>query len=151
MTVEKAFATPGCLYDLDLAGESNDQITVFRPGELGGSLSFVQISEPGQAGVARLAAVRTAVKGNGLFIKHEYELRANQQYVKVTSTYHNQFGDKKTVRPRAVWKEFSQRWSVGTIQVGDSIDPFDKRAYAWAALQTGGRRDGPHDCFPPVA
>ena len=140
MTVEKAFETPGCLYDLDLAGESNDQLTVFRPGTLGGSLSSVRISNPGQGGAASLAAVRTAAKGDGLYVKHEYELRANQQYVKVTSTYHNQFGDNKTIRPRAVWKQFSQGWSVGTIQVGDSIDPFDKRAYAWAALESSGRK-----------
>ena len=141
MTVEKAFETPGCLYDLDLAGESNDQLTVLRPGQLGGPLSFVQISNPGRGGIARLEAVRTAAKGEGLSIEHEYELAVDQPYVKVTSTYHNQFGGKKTISPRAVWKEFSQRWSVGAIQVGDSIDPFDKRSYAWAALQTGGRRD----------
>lgn len=136
MTVEKAFATPGCLYDLDLAGKSNDQLTVLRPGQLGGPLSFVQISNPGRGGIARLEAVRTAAKGDGLAIKHEYELASDQPYIKITSTYRNQFGDKKTIRPRAVWKEFSQHWTVGVIQVGDSIDPFDKRAYAWAALQT---------------
>ena len=140
MTVEKDFVTPGCLYDLDLAGESNDQLTALRPGHLGGPLSLVQISNPGTAGIARLEAVRTAAKGEGLAIRHEYELAAGQPFVKITSTYRNQFGGNKTIEPGAAWKEFSRRWTVGAIQVGDSIDPFDKRAYAWAALQTGGRR-----------
>ncbi len=141
MTVEKDFETPGCLYDLDLAGENNDQLTVLRPGQLGGALSSVQISNPGRSGIARLEAARTAAKGEGLSIRHEYELAAGQPYVKITSTYRNQFGPPKTIEPRAAWKEFSQRWTVGAIQVGDSIDPFDKRAYAWAALQTEGRRN----------
>ncbi len=141
MTVEKDFETPGCLYDLDLAGESNDQLTALRPGHLGGPLSLVHISNPGTGGIARLEAVRTAAKGEGLAIRHEYELSADQPFVQITSTYRNQFGGNKTIEPGAAWKEFSQRWNVGGIQVGDSIDPFDKRAYAWAALRTEGRRN----------
>ena len=140
MTVEKGFVTPGCLYDLDLIGESNDQITIFRPGELGGLLSSVHISNPGRRGVASIVAVRSAVKGDGLYTKHEYQLLPNQQYITVTSTYRNQFGGKTTIKPQAVWKEFSQRWTIGNIQVGDSIDPFDKRAYAWAALDPSRRK-----------
>ena len=140
MTVEKGFVTPGCLYDLDLIGESNDQITIFRPGELGGLLSSVHISNPGRRGVASIVAVRSAVKGDGLYTKHEYQLLPNQQYITVISTYRNQFGGKTTIKPQAVWKEFSQRWTIGNIQVGDSIDPFDKRAYAWAALDPSRRK-----------
>ena len=143
MTVEKAFETPGSLYDLDLAGESNDQLTVLRPGQLGGPLSLVRIGNPGTGGIARVEAVRTAAKGEGLAIRHEYELAAGQPFVKITSTYRNQFGGNKTINPRAAWKEFSRRWTVGPVQVGDSIDPFDKRAYAWAPLQTGGRKNRP--------
>lgn len=141
MTVEKDFETPGCLYDLDLAGESNDQLTALRPGHLGGPLSLVHISNPGTGGIARLEAVRTAAKGEGLAIRHEYELSADQPFVQITSTYRNQFGGNKAIEPGAAWKEFSQRWNVGGIQVGDSIDPYDKRAYAWAALRTEGRRN----------
>jgi hypothetical protein len=32
-----------------------------------------------------------------------------------------------------VWKAFSMEWEAGGIQVGDSIDPFDKRGYAFTA------------------
>jgi hypothetical protein len=35
MATEYGFVTPGCLYDLDLRGANNDQITVFRPGGQG--------------------------------------------------------------------------------------------------------------------
>ena len=148
MTVEKAFETPGSIYDLDLTGESNDQLTIFRPGELGGPLSSIQITNPGRKGIATLTAIRTAAKGNGLYIKHEYEVQVNQPYVKITSTYHNQFGEGKTIRPRAAWRHFSQTWDFKTIQVGDSIDPYDKRSYAWAALDANNKRT--HLLAPPL-
>ena len=41
MRTENNFVTQGCLYDLDLRGEDNDQITAFRPGDAGGEVSWV--------------------------------------------------------------------------------------------------------------
>lgn len=136
MTTEYRFPTPGCLYDLDLVGEDNDQLTAFRPGDLGGELSWVRLISDGKDGSARVEAVRTAAKGDGLYVRHEYRLDRGWQYVLVTSTYRNESKEPVKITPRPAWKGFSQEWTVGAIQVADAIDPFDKRAYAWGP--TGG-------------
>src|SRR6478672_10134321 len=60
MATEYAFVTPGCLYDLDLRSAGNDQITVFRPGEQGGEVSYVRIADDGKDGAAVIETVRTA-------------------------------------------------------------------------------------------
>lgn len=134
MATEYAFPTPGCLYDLDLRGTNNDQITVFRPGGQGGEVSYVRIASDGRDGAAVVESVRTAAKGEGLFTRHEYRLEPGWQYILVTSTYRNESKAIKKITPPPVWKEFSQQWEIGDIRVGDSIDPFDKRAYAWGLL-----------------
>jgi hypothetical protein len=41
MRTENAFVTQGCVYDFDVRGEDNDQITAFRPGNLGGEVSWL--------------------------------------------------------------------------------------------------------------
>ncbi len=129
MSTEYQFVTPGCLYDLDLRGAGNDQITVFRPGGLGGELSWVRVVKDGM-----VEAVRTAAKGEGLYQRHEYRVEPGWQYVLVTSTYRNESQAAKRITPPPVWKQFSQVWKAGEVRVGDSIDPADKRAYAWAPV-----------------
>ena len=131
MTTEYAYVLQGCLYDLDLRGASNDQLTVWRPGAEGGEISYVQIVEDGSSGPAVIEAVRTAAKGDGLYTRHEYRLENDWQYVLVTSTYRNEGNENETITPPASWKGLSTEWNVAGIRVGDSIDPFDKRAYAW--------------------
>ena len=131
MSSEYRFITPGCLYDLDLAGAGNDQITTFRPGEQGGELSWVRVAADGSAGAAAVEAVRTAARGDGLYTRHEYRLERDWRHLLVVSTYRNESTQRKTITPAPVWKQFSQEWTMGPIRVGDSIDPFDKRAYAW--------------------
>ena len=130
MATEYGFITPGCLYDLDLRGTDNDQITIFRPGGQGGEVSYVRIAGDGRDGAGVVETVRTAAKGDGLFTRHEYRLEPGWQYVLVTSTYRNESKAVKKITLLPVWKEFSQQWEIGDIHVGDSIDPFDKRAYA---------------------
>lgn len=138
MATEYSFVTPGCLYDLDLRGADNDQITVFRPGGQGGEVSYVRVVSNGKDGAAVLEVVRTAATGDGLFIRHEYRLEESWQYLLVTSTYRNESQEMKKITPFPVWKEFSQQWTVDDIRIGDSIDPFDKRAYAWRPLPQPG-------------
>ena len=49
---------PGTLFDLDLAGAGNDQITSFRPGHLSGPVSYVRIASDGSDGAAAIETVR---------------------------------------------------------------------------------------------
>lgn len=131
MTTEYAFVLQGCLFDLDLRGEDNDQLTAFRPGGEGGYMSFVKIADDGSgSGTAVIEAVRTAAKGDGLYTRHEYRLEQDWQYLLVSSTYRNESQEVKTITPSPVWKGLDGEQSVGNIRVGDSIDPFDKRGYA---------------------
>lgn len=133
MSTEYGYVLQGVLYDLDLRGAGNDQITAFRPGGLGREVSWVRVAEPGPR-VGAIEVVRTAAKGNGLYERHEYRLEPGWQHLLITSTFRNEGRDPKTISPQPVWKGLSTEWTVGEVRVGDSIDPFDKRAYAWAPM-----------------
>jgi len=134
MRTENNFVTQGCLYDLDLRGAHNDQITAFRPGDFGGEVSWVRVAGNVRNGVA-IETVRTAAKGSGLFVRHEYRLEHDWQHILVTSTYRNEGRSPVKVKPPPVWRGFedSKEWNINGIRVADSTDPFDKRAYAWGA------------------
>ena len=83
---------PGTLFDLDVAGAGNDQITSFRPGHLSGPVSYVRIVSDGSGGVAEIETVRTAARGDGLYQRHVYRLEPGWQHVRIVSTFHNQSG-----------------------------------------------------------
>jgi hypothetical protein len=134
MSTEYGFVTQGCLYDLDVRGEANDQLTAFRPGNFGGEISFVRVVEDGSKGAGVIEAVRTAAKGDGLYTRHEYRLEPDWGHVLVTSTFRNESGEAKEITPRPAWKGLVEEKQAGVIRVGDSVDAFDKRAYAWGPL-----------------
>ena len=134
MSTEYRFPVPGVVYDLDLVGSGNDQLTAFRPGDQGGELSWVRVASDGRSGAAAVEAVRTAAKGDGLYVRHEYKLERGWQHLLVTSTWRNESSEAKKITPAPAWKAFSEEWQAGEIRIGDSIDPFDKRAYAWAPV-----------------
>lgn len=48
---------------------------------------------------AAIEAVRTAAKGNGLFVRHEYRLEHDWQHILVTSTYRNEGRSPVKVKP----------------------------------------------------
>ena len=140
MMHEPDYPIPGTLIDLDLRGADNDQLTSFRPGHLGGAISYVRVVSDGSDGTASLETVRTSAKGSGLFTRHEYILKESWQHVLVRSTYRNESDQPLEIQPLPIWKsslkypsltQFSDFWHIGEVRVGDSIDPFDKRAYAW--------------------
>jgi len=131
MTTDYATPLPGSIYDFDLRGAGNDQLTVFRPGGERGMLSWVRPLDDGSG----VEAVRTGPRGQGLAVRHEYRLDADAEYVRIVSTYRNQGMRAKTITPRPVWKGLDQEAQAGEIRTGDSIDPFDKRGYAWAPLE----------------
>lgn len=132
MVTEYGYVLQGVLYDLDLRDAGNDQITAFRPAGEGGEVSYVRVAEDGAKGVGAIEAVRTAAKGDGLYTRHEYRLEADWNYLLITSTLRNESQQVKKITPTPVWKAFSAEWQVGAVRIGDSIDPFDKRAYAFA-------------------
>ncbi len=133
MTTEYASVLQGCLYDLDVRGAGNDQITALRPGGESGYLSRVTVIEDGSSGAAVVEAVRTAAIGDGLYSRHVYRLEADWPYLLVTSTYRNESNESVSVSPAPVWKGLENEQIVDGVMIGDSIDPFDKRAYAIAS------------------
>lgn len=130
MTTEYGTVLQGCLYDLDARGAGNDQITALRPGGESGYLSRVTVVEDGSSGAAVVEAVRTAAIGDGLYSRHEYRLEPDWPFLLVTSTYRNESEKSISVSPAPVWKGLENEQIVDGIMIGDSIDPFDKRAYA---------------------
>ena len=135
MTTEYASPIPGTLYDLDLRGEENDQLTAFRPADQKGRVSWVKPVEGLGPGAAAVETVRTGPMGDGLYTRHEYRLEKGRRHMRITTTFRNEGAGVKAVAPRAVWKGLDQEAQAGEIRAGDSIDPFDKRGYAWAPLE----------------
>jgi hypothetical protein len=129
MSTEYAFVLQGVLYDLDLRGAGNDQITAFRPGGEGGEVSWVRV-----AGDGVIESVRTAAKGDGLSVRHEYKLERGWQHVLVTSAWRNESQQAKRIRTLPVWKGLVDEVDAGGVWVADSVDRLDRRAYAWTAL-----------------
>lgn len=134
MRTENNFVTQGCLYDLDLRGADNDQITAFRPGNAGGEVSWVRVVDGLPRGAAALESVRTAAKGGGLYTRHEYRLEHDWQYILITSTYRNESASAKKITPAPEWRGFedTKEFLAAGVHIANSNDPFDKRAYAWA-------------------
>lgn len=137
MTTEYATVLQGCLFDLDLRGGSNDQLTALRPGGDSGYLSQVAIVEDGSNGAVAVEAVRTAAMGDGLYSRHEYRLEPDWRFLLVSSTYKNESQESVSISPAPIWKGLDNEQTVLGVMVGDSIDPFDKRAYAVAPDDAG--------------
>ncbi len=142
MMHDRDSSIPGTLFDLDLVGADNDQITSFRPGHQSGHVSYVRILTA-TGDTASIEVVTTAAKGNGLYTRHVYSLGSESQHLEILSTFRNESSQTREIEPLPIWKspteyeklnQFSEVWQAGAIRVGDSIDPFDKRAYAWAPL-----------------
>ena len=56
--------TPGCLYDLTLKGENNDQITIFSPTGQKGAVNYVRIVDDGKkSGEAVIETMVSGAKG----------------------------------------------------------------------------------------
>ena len=133
MTTDYGSVLQGCLYDLDLRGAGNDQLTVLRPGGETGYLSRVAVVEVGTAVAVAVEAVRSAAMGEGLYSRHEYRLEPDWQFLLVTSTYRNESQESVSIAPAPTWKGLENEQSAGVVTIGDSVDPFDKRGYAVAS------------------
>ncbi|MCB1020937.1 MAG: carboxypeptidase regulatory-like domain-containing protein, partial [Acidobacteria bacterium] len=131
MTTEYASPIPGTLFDFDLRGTDNDQLTAFRPADQKGDLSFVRKVD----GANAIEAVRSAPLGDGLAVRHEYRLEPGSRVLRITTTWKNEGPSPREVTPRAIWKGLDGEVQAGEIRVADSIDPADKRGFAWAPVE----------------
>ncbi|MCB9385344.1 MAG: carboxypeptidase regulatory-like domain-containing protein [Bryobacterales bacterium] len=131
MTTEYASPIPGTLFDFDLRGTDNDQLTAFRPADQKGDLSFVRKVD----GANAIEAVRSAPLGDGLAVRHEYRLEPGSRVLRITTTWKNEGPSSREITPRAVWKGLDGEVQAGEIRVADSIDPADKRGFAWAPVE----------------
>ena len=131
MTTEYASPIPGTLFDFDLRGADNDQLTAFRPADQKGELSWVRKVE----GANAIEAVRSAAMGGGLAVRHEYRLESGSRVLRVVTTWKNESADASEVTPQAVWKGLTDEVQAGEVRVADAIDSADKCGYAWAPLE----------------
>ena len=123
--------TQGCLYDFDLRGADNDQITIFAPLGLRGGVSYVRVAEDRPEGEAAIETVITAAKGAGLYTKHLYRIRENWNGILITSLLRNETKLERKVKLNDSWTKFGSEGRAGDVRWADSVDPADGRGYAY--------------------
>ena len=143
--------TPGCLYDLSLRGDANDQITIFSPLGQRGDVSYVRVAEDVAAGEAAIETVTTATKGGGLSRRHRYSLRDGEPGILITSTLKNETGVAITFKGNDTWTDFASKGTAGAINWADSIDPADRVGYAFAPEPDDGEKLKPETVIDPGA
>jgi hypothetical protein len=126
--------TPGCLYDLTLRGENNDQITIFAPAQQQGSVSWVRVAKDGHDGEAIVETAVTAANHDGLARYHQYQLKDGWRGVRVVTTLVNESAEAKTVNLLDKWTNFTRTGTALGITWADAIDPADKAGYAYGLL-----------------
>lgn len=129
--------TPGCLYDLTLRGDHNDQLTIFAPTQQHGAVSWVRVVKDGHAGEAVVETGVTGANHGGLAKYHRYELRDRWQGVRVVTTLVNESAETKTVSLIDKWTNFTRTGNALGIMWADAIDPADKAGYAYGPLDNG--------------
>lgn len=138
--------TPGCIYDLTLRGENNDQLTLLAPNQQkGGPLSHVVILKDGSDGEAIVRAELTAAAGAGLGRRHDYILRDSWRYVVIVSTYENRTAAAAKVKTQPRWEGLTFGFSTQEVATGLCQDPDDRLGYAFAALPHWPGADKPTD------
>lgn len=124
--------TPGCLYDLTLAGVDNDQITIFAPCGQRGPVNFVRVAKDGKDGEAVLETYVSAAKSGGLSRLHEYRLKDGWPGILVVTTLSNEGAKPVKVPLGDNWTQMRSKGSHLGINWADAIDPADKTGYALA-------------------
>ncbi|MCH2024700.1 MAG: CehA/McbA family metallohydrolase [Verrucomicrobiales bacterium] len=134
--------TQGCLYDLDLKGADNDQITIFAPLGLRGGVSYVRVAEGRPDGESAIETVITAAKGAGMYTKHLYRIRDGWSGVLITTLLRNETKLDRKVKLNDSWTRFGSEGSAGDIRWADSVDPADGRGYAYRWDWKDGKKPG---------
>lgn len=129
--------TPGCLFDLTLRGVHNDQLVIFTPLMQQGPVSHVRIVSDGRDGTAEIETVVNAAANEGLFKRHQWQLREGDPGVLVISTLRNEAAAPRKGTLDDRWTRFASNGVAGDIRWADAEDPADKAGYAWAWLPGG--------------
>ncbi len=127
--------TPGCLYDLTLKGENNDQLTIFAPTQQQGTVSWVRVIKDGHDGEAVVECAVTGANHDGLARYHQYRLRDGWQGLKITTTLVNESAEVKKVSLMDKWTNFLRMGSALGIAWADAVDPADKAGYAYGLIE----------------
>ena len=127
--------TPGCLYDLTIRGEDNDQMTVFSPCNLRGEVSWVKIVEDNDKDEAAVEVVITAAKHGGVAVRHEYRVRDGMNGLFITTTFTNELDRESEVMVRDHWTRFEKQGIFGAYHWADSVDPSYLCGYAFGWLE----------------
>ncbi len=130
--------TPGCLYDLTLRGEGNDQLTIFAPCGQQGPISYVRVAKSGSTGEAVVEAVSTSANHDGLYVRHEYHLKEDWQGLWIVTTVRNESKEVKKMASTDRWTTFNSTGIIHGITWADAVDPADKIGYAYAWLEGNG-------------
>jgi len=127
--------TPGCLYDLTLRGESNDQITYFGPAQQQGAVSWVRVLKDGHDGEAVIETAVTGANHGGLARYHHYQLRDGWPGLRITTTFVNESAELKKVSLMDKWTSFLRTGNALGIAWADAVDPADKAGYAYGVIE----------------
>lgn len=129
--------TPGCLYDLTLRNEQNDQLIYFGPTGQRGQVSWVKVVASSKPSQAAVETVITAAKNNGIYERHEYRVRDGEQGIWIISTLRNETAEKQSVKCKDEWTRFNESGVTDGIQWANAVDPADKAGYAHAQVVLG--------------
>jgi len=131
--------TPGCLFDLTFADEQNDQLIYY--GETGqrGEVSWVRpLPATKDQKSASVETVITSAKGDGIYKRYEYRVRAGEQGIWVIATIRNDRSEKVKINTKSAWTRFNESGFYDGIYWADANDPSDKVGYAYAKVTLDG-------------
>ena len=132
--------TPGCLFDLTLRSEQNDQLIYFGPAGQRGQVSWVRILPGSKEKKAAVETVITSAKSNGLFKRHEYSVRDGEQGVWIITTIRNDSAIPVEVSTKDEWTRFNVKEVTEGTMWADAVDPADKCGYACAQIPLRGEK-----------
>lgn len=127
--------SPGCLYDLTLRGEDNDQLTVFSPCVQKGDVTHVR-ALPDEGAIEVLITAQTS--GLNYDVVHRYRLEDGWNGILITTEFRNHSKEPVTHNIYDHWTQMRVQGSIKGIRWADAIDPADKAGYAFSWVAEDG-------------
>ena len=124
--------TPGCLYDLTLIDDQNDNLTYFGPAGQKGLVSWVRVVSGSKDKKAAVETVVTSARNGGIFKRHEYRIHDGEQGIWIITTLRNETAQKQKVSTKDDWSKFNDQGEADGIKWANAIDPADHAGYAVA-------------------